>query len=318
MRIGYNTWSMATVPYQTFIPALAEIGYTAIAISVIPHYGIGGRRVPNAADLDNLTQEDRRRIKEEFERRGLELSAIIGNQPIIEDDPERSKAGLQRLRETIDLCVDVTPNGQFVPTMNTGSGGRPADFESHKDQLVERLGQLSDYAATRGVTICVEPHVGAAIDTPDRSEWLVRTVNHPNCRLDFDVSHFEVVGIPLEASVPRLAPLAASVEIKDQNFRYADTDEPAPPGWRVEGNGVGRAIAPNGRPVEYQFLLGGEGDFDLSQYLRMMQQAGWTGAIGFEASVQCQQRPNYDALTSARSIYRWMADGWEQAGISKG
>ena len=34
MRIGFNTWSIARVPYQDFIPQLAEIGYTAIAISV--------------------------------------------------------------------------------------------------------------------------------------------------------------------------------------------------------------------------------------------------------------------------------------------
>ncbi len=315
MRIGYNTWSMATVPYQEFIPGLQQIGYTAIAVSVIPSYGIGGRRVPNAADLATLSREDRRRIKEAFEQRGLELSSVIGNQPVIEDDPAKSAQHLQRLRDTVDFCVDVAPRGQAVPTMNTGSGGRPADFEARKQQLVERLGHLADYAARRGVVVCVEPHVGAAIDTPERSEWLVQAVNHPSCRLDFDVSHFEVVGIPLEETVSRLAPLAASVEIKDQRFRYAG--EPAPEGWRIEGNGLGRATAPDGREVEYQFLLGGEGDFDLPKYLRLMQAAGWTGAVGFEASVQCQARPGYDALAEAARTYRWMADGWECAGVPR-
>jgi sugar phosphate isomerase/epimerase len=315
MRIGYNTWSIATIPYQTFIPRLAEIGYTAIAVSVVPGYGIGGRRVPNAADLATLTPDDRGRIKEQFEQRGLELSALIGNQPIIEDDPERSAAAMQRLRETIDACVEMAPRGQAVPTMNTGSGGRPGDFEAHQQQLVERLGELARYAGERGVVVCVEPHVGAAIDTPERSEWLVRAVDSPYCRLDFDVSHFEVVGIPLEESVPRLAPLAGSVEIKDQNFRYVD--EPMRDGWRIEGNGLGRAVAPNGREVEYQFLLGAEGDFDLPNYLRIMHQAGWTGAVGFEASVQCQARPGYDGLAGAESTYRWMAAGWDAAGIPR-
>jgi sugar phosphate isomerase/epimerase len=199
--------------------------------------------------------------------------------------------------------------------MNTGAGGRPEDFESHRQQLVDRLGDLARYAGARGVVVCIEPHVGAAIDTPERSEWLVRTLHSPHCRLDFDVSHFEVVGIPLEESVRRLAPLAGSVEIKDQRSRYAD--EPMPAGWRVEGNGLGRAVAPNGRPVEYQFLLGGEGDFDLPRYLRLMQRAGYTGAVGFEASVQCQARPSYDALAAARSTYRWMAEGWEKAGVPR-
>ena len=43
MRIGYNTWSMATVPYRTSSPALSDIGFTAIAISVVPGYTIGGQ-----------------------------------------------------------------------------------------------------------------------------------------------------------------------------------------------------------------------------------------------------------------------------------
>lgn len=321
MRIGYNTWSMAKVPYEQFIPGLAEIGYTAIIVSVVPGYGIGGERVPNAGDLSGLTRDDRRRIKEAFEQRGLELPSIVGNQPVIEDDPEKSRAYRQRLRETIDFCVEVAPRGQAVPTLNTGSGGRPGDLDAHKAQLVDRLGELARYGGERGVVVCVEPHVGAAIDTPERSEWLVQAVNSPYLKLDFDVSHFEVVGIPLEASVPPLAPLAGAVEIKDQNFRYLD--EPGaqpdvfPPGWRIEGNGLGRATAPNGRPVEFQFLLGGEGDFDLPKYLRMMQEAGYTGAIGFEASVQCQARPGYDGLAVAASTYRWMAAGWDAAGVSR-
>jgi sugar phosphate isomerase/epimerase len=313
MRIGYNTWSMATVPYQEFIPALAEIGYTSLAISVVPGYVIGGQRVPNAADLRALSAQDRRRIKEDCQARGLELAAVVGNQPVIGDDPQASAAALARLRETIDFCTEVAIPGQPLPTLNTGSGGRPQDFESHASQLVDRLGDLAAYAAGRGVTIAVEPHVGAAIDTPERSEWLVRTVAHPHLRLDFDVSHFEVVGIPLQESVPRLAPLAASVEIKDQRFRYLD--DPPREGWAVAGNGMGRAVAPDGRRVEYQFLLGGEGDFDLPGYLRLMREAGWTGAIGFEASVQCQARPGYDALREARRTYRWMAEGWAAAGV---
>ena len=50
MRIGYNTWSMATVPYTEFIPGLSDIGFGAIAISVVPGYTIGGIFSPVAAD----------------------------------------------------------------------------------------------------------------------------------------------------------------------------------------------------------------------------------------------------------------------------
>jgi inosose dehydratase len=315
MRIGYNTWSMATVPYTTFIPGLSDIGFTAIAISVVPGYTIGGQYVPNAADQERLTREDRARIKQAFEERGLALPSVIGNQSLVEDDPERNAAAMQRLRDSIDLCVELTPRGQHVPTLNTGVAGHTGDLEAKRQVILDRLGELARYAQTRGVTLCIEPHVGGAIDTPERAEHIVGAVNSPALRLDFDVSHFEVVGVPTEDSVTRLAPLAAAAEIKDQHFRCCVDGEPAPEGWLVPGNGVGHATAPDGRPVEFQFLLAGEGTFDLPRYLRLMRAQGFDAPIAFEASVQCQGRPDYDALEAARGIYRWMAEGWRQAGV---
>jgi sugar phosphate isomerase/epimerase len=76
--------------------------------------------------------------------------------------------------------------------------------------VLDRLGELTAYASRRGVVVCIEPHVGAALDTIDHAEWLVGALRNPHCRLDFDVSHFEVQGVPLTESVPRLAPLAGA------------------------------------------------------------------------------------------------------------
>jgi sugar phosphate isomerase/epimerase len=83
VRIGFNTWSIATVPYQEFIPALADMGYTAIAISVVPGYTIGGQYVANATDQDCLSADDRRRIKQAFQERGLVLPSIVANQSLV-------------------------------------------------------------------------------------------------------------------------------------------------------------------------------------------------------------------------------------------
>src|SRR5713226_3634862 len=104
MRIGYNTWSMATVPYETFIPGLSNIGFTAIAISVVPGYTIGGAWVENAAALDRLSADDRQRIKRSFAERGLKLPSVIGNQSLVEDDRAKNAVAMQRLRDSIDLC----------------------------------------------------------------------------------------------------------------------------------------------------------------------------------------------------------------------
>jgi sugar phosphate isomerase/epimerase len=307
MRIAYNTWSMASVPYGTFIPGLAEIGYTAIAISVVPGYTIGGAWVPNACALDSLSASDRRAIKIGLAERDLLLASVVGNQSLSHTDPEQHTLAMQHLYRAVDLAAELASDD--VPTMNTGVGqGVVPDA-----QLLDRLRTLAEYGSGRGVTICLEPHVGTMIDSVDRAAWVIEAVDDPALRLDFDVSHFEVVGVPTAESVSRLVPLAAAVEIKDQRLRYLDEPSGA---WHVQGNGSGRATAPGGRPVEFQFLLGGEGEFDLSAYLRLMCDTGWQKPIAFEASVQCQARPDYDPLAVAASVYRWMRAGWQRAGIT--
>jgi sugar phosphate isomerase/epimerase len=316
MRIGFNTWSMPTVPYTTFIPALAEIGYRAVALSVVPSYSIGGQTVDNACALDRLTADDRRRIKQSYADHALELPSIVANQSLLEVDAVLHQVAVSRLQGAIDLCVELATDGQ-VPTLNTGTGGHSGALESPdtRQLLLDRVASLAEFAASRGVVMCIEPHVNAPIDSVERAEWLVRNVNSRALRLDFDISHFEVVGMPMEDVVARLAPLAGAAEIKDQHFRVIG-DEARDDGWRVEGNGVGRAVAPDGRPVEFQFLLAGEGTFDLPRYLRLMRAQDFRAPIAFEVSVQCQARPGYDALAAAASVYQWMARGWREAGIS--
>ncbi len=97
MRIGYNTWSMATVPFEQFVPGLADIGYRAIAISVVPGYRIAGRDVPNAAALDRLGPDERRRLTAMFEERELLLPSVIGNQNLLQDDEAANAEAEQRL-----------------------------------------------------------------------------------------------------------------------------------------------------------------------------------------------------------------------------
>jgi inosose dehydratase len=314
VRIAYNTWSMATVPYETFIPGLSEIGFTAIAISVVPSYQIGGRSVENAAALDRLSADDRLAIKRAFKERDLKLPSIVGNQSLVEENVDLNAAAMERLRRSIDLCVELAIDGE-VPGLNTGTGGESGDLEDRgkRQMILDRLGSLADYAGQRGVTVCVEPHVNTPVDTVERAEWLVQAIGRPSLRLDFDVSHFEVVGVPSETSVCRLAPLAAAAEIKDQHYRVLGDSDTV---QFMAGNGSGRALGFDGREVEFQFLLGGEGTFDLARYLRLMQSVGFTRPIAFEASVQCQARPTYDAMAVAAGVYRWMAEGWRRAGVA--
>ena len=112
--------------------------------------------------------------------------------------------------------------------------------------------------------------------------------------------------MPFVQSVPRLAPIAGAAEVKDQRLAGAHARD-----WKIAGNGAGESIGPDGRPLEFQFLLGGEGDFDLAGYLRLMHAQGSRTDL-FEASVQCQARPDYTSA-AASTTYRWMRAAWQSA-----
>ena len=308
MKIGYSTWSMFSTPYQVYLPRLQEIGYRAIALNVSP----GGGRRPNATSLATLMKEDRKRIREECAQRGIEIDAVMGHRSMLSRDPDEAKANMQRLKETIDFCVEVAHDR--LPAMTSTAGGRPDTYDADKQLLIERAGELAEYGKSRGVVFGLEAHANTCVNTPRRVQEILGAVDSPYCRLDYDSSHFEVQKIPMEEAIPAVVPLTVVCDIKDQRVRYAD--EPEPAGWRIEGNGIDKTTSPDGRPIEWQWVIGGEGDHDLTRFLRIMKEHGWSGAVCYEMSLQVQARAGYDALDAAAKTYKWMERAWKEAGVS--
>jgi len=270
---------MPTVPVDVALAHLAELGFDGVELTVIPGY---------STELSSLTKSERRRILKLLKKHGLGLPAIAGHTSLMETDAKTHAANLKRLRQTIDLAVDwAGPDGP--PAIDTTAGSQPDEWESRKAQLVERTQELAEYAQTRGVTIAMEPHVGSIVDTPQKMVELIQLVGLPNVKVNFDISHFNVMGFSIEESVSTMAPHAVHTHVKDETGR-----------------------APN-----HQFLIPGEGIFDYVAYLHAMQRYGYTGYISAEVSVMVQRRPNYDPLLAASQTYATLAAAFETAGIDR-
>ena len=155
--------------------------------------------------------------------------------------------------------------------------------------MIERVGALVRYGEQRGVVIAIEPHVGSMLDTPARVLELLEAIPSPNLKLNFDISHFNVMGIPIAESVAALAPYTVHTHVKDE-----------------------RGVAPN-----HQFLIPGEGEFDYVEYLHAMRAHGYDGYITAEISIMVQRRSDYDPLVAAEQTYRTLARAFEQAGIAR-
>lgn len=279
MKLGYSTWGMPEVPIDVILPHLSGLGFDAVEICVLPGFRTA---------LTTLDGAERRRIADLLRRHGLTLSAVNYYVSMMEEDAERYAHNLSQIKAAIDLAAEWTL-GDLPPAVVSGIGGRPGDLKSRQPQLIDRLNHLGRYAEARGITVALEHHVGNAAETPEQTIGLMSQVESPAIRVNFDISHFNVMGIPIEESVAKMLPYAAHTHIKDERGR-----------------------APN-----HAYLVPGEGEFDYVAYLRAMNAGGYTGVISVEISKMVQNRPDYDPLATAAQSYAVVARAFNEASVNR-
>jgi sugar phosphate isomerase/epimerase len=279
MKIGYCTWGMPTVSADVSIPFLARLGFHGVELTVIPGY---------TTALSLLDAAERRRIARMLKDHHLELPAIAAHTSMVERDSQTAAAHWARLTNAVDLAVEWALD-DAPPAVDTTVGGTPEQWDDLKPLLVERMGALVRYGERRGVVIAVEPHVGSMLDAPGRVLELLHEIRSPYLKLNFDISHFNVMGIPIAESVAALARHAVHTHVKDER----------------------------GTVPDFEFLIPGEGEFDYVAYLRAMREHGYDGFITAEVSIMVQRRPGYDPLVAAEQSYRTLARAFDQARIAR-
>jgi sugar phosphate isomerase/epimerase len=271
---------MKTTPIEVSVPHCAALGFDGLELTVIPGW---------TTDAATIDAAGRKAIRKLYDDHHLELCGLSGNVPLLAGSLEEQRACVERFKTYLDFAAEVQNPGERL-IVTTTAGATPADWESSKSRLVEYLGELAAYARSAGVAVGIEPHVGAALHLPEHAIWVVEQVNSPELTIHFDISHFNVQGMDMDAVVDQLAPISLHTHIKDE-----------------------RGLAPN-----HEFLIPGEGEMDYVRYLRRMQRAGYDGHIVVEISIMVQARPNFDALAAATQTYNVVSRAFEDAGIARG
>lgn len=279
MYLSYSTWGMPKVPIDTAVAHCAALGFDGLELTVIPGWSTDG------ATLDAA---ERRRIRKLYDDHRLSLCGLCANTPLLDPDPDVHSRNMARFRSYLDLATELQHPGERL-TVSTTSGGSPMDWENLKGVLVERFAEFAEYAEKAGVILGMEPHVGAALHHPDQVIWLLEQIDSPALTIHFDISHFNVQGMDMDAVVAQLAPHSLHTHVKDE-----------------------RGIAPN-----HEFLIPGEGDMDYPRYLRGMETAGYDGHIVVEISIMVQNRPNYDPLAAATTSYEVLSRAFTEARIDR-
>lgn len=278
MKLGYSTWGMPNVPIDQAVKCVADLGYDGIEIAVLPNY---------TTSLAKMDKGERQRIKRLVKRSRLALPAIDAHRDMSVADEEAYKPNWEVTAGAVDLAVEWALDKP--PVVITLTGGKPEQFDQLKALFVERLGKLAQYAASRGVTVALEPHVGGAVDRPDRALWLLQQVKAPNLKINCDYSHFQAMGWSAEETVPQLVPYTVHAHVKGAVGVYPD----------------------------YRFVLPGEHDYDYAHYLRVMHKAGYDGFQSVEASYMVQRRPDYDPFAAAELCYKVLSKAFQDAGLPR-
>ena len=278
MKIAYGTYGMPNTPPEEALSRLSTIGYDGVEIAVGPNFPTHPRK---------LDPSQRRELQASISDLGLDIPALMLLINFLSEDAGAHRENLEALEQAAELGHDL---GLDEPVVTFTMGGSTARYEEQRDEFVRRLNDYAEVAAKARCMLAAEPHVGGAIDRPERALWLVEAVGSPLVRLNFDISHFDLIGLSTDECVSAMVPHSVHTHVKD--------------GRMVDG--------------KVQFLLPGQGEFDYLAYLRAMNAAGWTGHITVEISGQIWNGPDYDPVAAAAESYAALNNAFKLAGLKRG
>lgn len=263
LQPGFSLYGMKTLPLDVAIRSCAEIGYSNVELCLNADYPTEPRV---------FTREQRLSCVELLKSVNVSVPCLMIHLSLTADESAHQK----------HLGV-ITAAGELAhqlgqpqpPCLETVLGGSPAKWEQQKDGMRQQLRDWAAVAEVAGTTIALKAHVGSAVNSPERLNWLLDKTNSTSLCAAFDFSHFELQGMDLEASLTQLLPRTKFIHVKDTM----------------------------GDASQFQFLLPGQGRTDYLRYFRLLRKHDYRGPVCVEVSGQISGKPDYDPIKAARQSY---------------
>jgi sugar phosphate isomerase/epimerase len=275
MKMGYATMSFGEQPIDIAIGAISRLGFDGIELCT-------WKGLP--ADLDLLDEERQKEIKYLAEEAGLIINAVGGHVGYIETDEKKRIASINRTKNNIDLAVEL---GATVVDTFSGASRQDIPEERAWELLVDSISDCADYGAERGVFIGFEPHIGMLVDTPEKVLRLLSSVKSSSLKVNLDVSHFAIFGLHIPDVVRLLSRHMIHTHLKDV-----------------------RGVYP-----EFEFLIPGEGDLNIREFVMALKENGYDGFVTSEISVMRQRWCDYDPFYAAELTHRTVSYVFKELGL---
>ena len=252
LRFGYVSNGLADHRLEDALQLLAENGYTGVALT-LDHIHFD----PFAP----LLRHRAARLRAQLEDLGLTCVVETGARFVL--DPRRKhfptlvSDGRQKRVDLLCTAVDVAFElGAPVVSMWSGSVAPDEDPARAWDLLCDGTQRVVEYAANNGVTLAFEPEPGMLVECLADYEELQDRLGHPPALgLTLDIGHIVCLEpMSIADCVRRGAETLAHVHIEDMR------------------RGV------------HEHLMFGEGEVDLNETLRVLQEIGFGGMVAVELS----------------------------------
>lgn len=231
-----------------------EMGSDAIAFSrILPHDG-------------STEAQYAEQLRLECEKQGVTISDYVFPADFIEGSDGDLDREIARVKDQIDIAEIL---GVKIIRHDASTTKRFPTFEKALPILAKGCGEVTDYAAKKGIRTTVENH-GFFCQGSERVVQLFEAVDHENFGLLCDIGNFLCFDEdPIEA-VTRVAPYTIHVHAKD--FLYKSGSEMNP--------GCGFALTRGGNFIRGTIL--GHGVVPVVQCLGILKRAGYDGYVGLE------------------------------------
>ncbi|GGD66498.1 sugar phosphate isomerase/epimerase family protein [Paenibacillus nasutitermitis] len=232
IKLGVNSVLFKSFSFAEAAAAIARCGYDGVEISAI-------QGMCEHLDLSRW-QEQKDELQAIVKENGLKFLSM-------------EVASLDEERLTLAFEAGAAIG---IPIINVGPGGKTGSKEDLAVSI-EKLTQLSEKAASYGVTLCVKAHVGNAIDNTPTTLAAMDAISSSAFGIDMDPSHIHRSGENAEEALPAVLGRVKHVHIRDCK-------------GREQGPG----------PIELQAC--GRGDIDLFGYCKAMVDGGYDGPVVLE------------------------------------
>jgi sugar phosphate isomerase/epimerase len=249
MQIGFHSVALDQLPLEEAMVLVAHHGYDAIELNA--------ETLPWARPhvTPETDQETRQRISSLAQDLGLGISAISAHVNLINSDPMARDDALAFTRGCIDLAVDLKS-----PVVHGLSGPLAPGVERDDawEWLASAVAASADYANSRGVLFAFEAIVNHLVSRTEHLQHLMSWVGDDRLWVNFDPSHFQVMGDDPVVAARTLADRTVHVHLKDAQ----------------------------GVPEDFTFPPLGEGRIDFDSMIVELRDGGYDGVLSAEYEAQ--------------------------------